>query len=184
MRKSILSFFLFAAVLLFAGGARAQGYRATITALVPASSATDIFTLVPTGGTKIVTITKVVVSCTQTTPGAIDLVFLKRSTADTAGTSSTPTIVKLDSQNPTSAASALAYTANPTAGTLVGNLSVYKLNCLGTSTASPEDLVIENFGYLNQGVILRGTGEQFAINLNSQTVTGGSFDIDIEWREN
>src|SRR5207245_3298811 len=112
-------------------------FRAGIIGLVPASSATDIFTIIGSSTRKILII-KVYVGCTQTTAGAIDVQFVKRSTADTAGTSTTPTMWAHDSGDPAATTTVRAYTANPTLGTLVGAVP-YKLACLATSTATPTD---------------------------------------------
>ncbi len=169
-------------LLLLAVACSAQSYSVVSIGLVPSATATDLFT-VTGSASKEVHITRIIVSCTQTTAGAIDLVLLGRSTADTLGTSTSPTIKKHDTQNAAATATVNAYTANPTVGTLDANIRSYKLSCLATSTATPQDIVIENFVGRGQDVVLRGTGQVFVISLNSQTVTGGSFDISIEWYE-
>ncbi len=156
-------------------------YSTSITALVPASSATDIFTITGSAS-KTIRILRVEVSGTQTTGGATELVLLKRSTANSSGTSTSPTAVAHDSNNPTASATINAYTANPTTGTLVGNIRAEKLFVAATTAAS--DKLFINFGSgPSQAVVLRGTSQVFAVNLNSATVTGGSFDINVEFSE-
>ena len=175
--KKLILFLLFLVLPL-----TAQTYSTTAT-ISPAASATDIFTITGSSS-RTIHITNVSIGCTQTTSGIINVILLKRSTADTAGTSTNPTKVPLDSTNTAASATVAAYTANPTPGTLVGNLKTYNINCLSTSATSPSDIIIQNFGAISdQNLVLRGTGEVFAINLNAVTVTGGSFDINVEWTE-
>jgi hypothetical protein len=99
-------------------------YVASKQGLASAASATDIAVLSGNASNTVI-VTKIMVSCTQTTAGIIDLILLKRSTADTAGTSTgSPTTVPLDSSNAAGSSSVLTYTANPTTGSLVGNVDV------------------------------------------------------------
>ena len=158
-------------------------YGASVQGLVPAASATDIFTITGVAG-KTVRITRIEVSGTQTTAGQVDVIILKRSTADTAGTSTAPTIVPHDRNNPAAGATVLAYTANPTTGNLVGNLRAGKLFVAAPATASPTTVLAFDYGTRpSQALVLRGTGDVIAVNLNAATVTGGSFNIGVEWTE-
>lgn len=160
-------------------------YRATAT-FAAAATPTDIFTITGSG-TKTVRITRVGISATETTSGEVNLTLLKRSTANTAGTSATPTIVPMDSADAAATAVVRNYTANPTLGTLIGNIQNLKFTipvvAVGGNDSSQTEL-IESFG-ANSGkpVVLRGTSEVFAVNLNSVTITGNSFSIWIEWGE-
>src|SRR5207245_6086953 len=110
--------------------------------IVPAASATDLVTIICSATRKILII-KVYVACTQTTAGTIDVQFVKRSTADTGGTSTTPALVPFDSGDPTATAVANAYTVNPTLGTITGVGWPYKLACLATGTATPTDMIYD-----------------------------------------
>jgi hypothetical protein len=158
------------------------GYSAAVQGLAPAATPTDVFTIAGSAS-KVILPTKIVISCTQTTAGAIDVLFIKRSTADTLGTSTAPTAVRHDSNSAAATATLAAYTANPTLGTAVGNVGTYKLACLAPATATPQDALIERFGPPGAPLLVRGTAEQLVVNLNSVTVTGGSFNIRIEWVE-
>lgn len=158
-------------------------YGASIQGLASVASATDIFTITGSA-TKTVRITRIEVSGVQTTAGQVDIIVLKRSTVDTAGTSSTPTIVPYDKNSPAATAVVTAYTANPTAGTLVGNIRAGKLFVAAPATASPTTVMALDFGTRPaQALVLRGATDQIAVNLNGVTVTGGSFNISIEWTE-
>ena len=172
------------------GSSRSAAYGAAKVGLVTATSATDIFTITGSA-TKIVRVKYISISATTTsaTPAALDVLLLKRSTANLTGTSTgSPTIVPYDSTSAAATATVLAYTANPgTLGTLVGTaLRNQKLmQMLATYTATdfpPDDKIIWDFG--THPIILRGITEVLAINLNAASATGtSSFDIDCMWTE-
>lgn len=157
-------------------------YAASVTALAPVASATDIFTI--TGSTtKIVRITRLRISGIKTTAGAdVDIQLIKRSTANTAGTSTTPTIIPYDSTSNAATAVINAYTANPTVGTAVGTLAVDSLWV--ALTTAQTGILEHNFGNRPaQAIVLRSNAEVLAVNLNGVTVGGGAFDIWCEFSE-
>lgn len=157
-------------------------YSAAITGLATAVSATDVFTLTGSA-TKTIRVTKVEVSGIATAAGAFTIQLLKRSTADTAGTSSTPTRVPHDSTSGAATATVLAYTANPTTGNLIGLVGLRKITL--TTAAGGLVNVPQYLDYTRneKAVILRGTSEVLAVNLNGVTVTGGAFDVAVTWTE-
>lgn len=170
--------------------AQIDGYKTTYNAtatFTAANTATDIFTI-NGSATKTVRVLRIGISATQTTSSEIALILLKRSTANTGGTSSTLTNVSYDSTNAAATASVKSYTANPTAlGTLVGNLRNIKFSipvvAIGGNASAQTELV-ESFGNgPGQALVLRGTAESLAVNLNSATVSGNSFSIWVEWTE-
>lgn len=147
-----------------------------------AAAATDI-ALIGGSATKTIYITKLIISGVQTTAGLPDISVVKRSTADTGGTSTVQTNVPHDSNDPAASASVLAYTVNPAAlGTSVGSIRRGFLPVAGaTSVVNP--VVTFEFGDKGKAIILRGIAQQLAVNLNGATLTGGSFDINFEWYE-
>lgn len=156
-------------------------YSATALGLSAANNATDIFTLTGSA-TKTITVTKLQISATQTTATSNNIVLLKRSTANTGGTSSTLTAVPMDSLSAAATATARSYTVNPTGlGTLVGNLRAHKLFI--PTTTGVANILDYKFGENDRPLILRGTGEVLAVNLNSTTLSGNNFNIFIEWTE-
>lgn len=166
-------------------------YSAAKQGLVAASSATDIFTITGSS-TKTIRVTRIELFATTTsaTPAALDVLLLKRSTANTAGTSTgSPAAIPHDSTSAAASATVLAYTANPTTGTLVGNIRAAKyMMALATQTATdfpmPQVLVWDFGARPSQGIVVRGTSEVLAINLNAATPTAtASFNISIEWTE-
>jgi hypothetical protein len=92
------------------------------------------------------------------------------------------TSVPHDSTNSAATAVINYYSANPTLGTLVGPVRSSKVfvspNPIQTGSKQWE------YGIRpSQTMVLRGVNEMLALNLNGGTVSGGSFDIDIEWTE-
>ena len=156
-------------------------YSATIFNLAPATLATDVFTITGSA-TKTIRITRITTSGTQTTGGSINVIILKRSTANTAGTFTAQIAVPHSSTSAAATATVLAYTANPTLGTLVGNVRSRKVFMNATTGASDE--YISEFGTRNsQAIVLRGINEVVAVNVNATTLAGESLDVSIEWTE-
>lgn len=156
-------------------------YVASKQGLATASSATDIAVL-PGNATNTVIVSRVSMSCIQTTAGIIDVQLIKRSTADSGGTSGAMTVVPLDSGNAAGVSAPLTYTANPTLGTTVGSIDTQKIGVMAAATATPNDVYIWTPAP-GQSVVLRGTAQQLAINLNGVTVSGSSCDINFQWVE-
>jgi len=160
-------------------------YSASITALASAASCTDLFTITGSA-TKTVRITRLEISGQATTAAAVQIVLLVRSAANLTGTSTAPTLVPHDSASAAATAVVKAYTVNPgTLGTLVGNIKVAYvfLAAPATATVGSEPLFLDFGVRPSQAIVLRGTSQVLAINLNAATVTGGAFDINIEFTE-
>jgi hypothetical protein len=119
----------------------------------------------------------------QTNDGNLDVYLLRRSTANSGGTSTATTAVSWDSTNVAATAAALSYTANPTAGTLVGNLDAqYIFVPALAKTAGGIYYFPSNIDPTEQqDIVLRGAGEVLAINFNGVTVTGGTFNCTFQW---
>lgn len=159
-------------------------YSASVTALASAASCTDLFTITGSA-TKTVRITRIEVSGQATTAAAAQVVLLVRSTANTSGTSTAPTIVPHDSNSAAATAVVKAYTVNPTTGSLVGNIrnDYVFLAAPATATVGSDKLFLDFGTRPSQAIVLRGTTQVLAINLNGATITGGAFDINIEFTE-
>lgn len=157
-------------------------YSAAIKAFSPGLAATDIFTISGTAG-KRVCVTLIEITGTQTLTGTIDVVILKRSTANTGGTSTTLTNVPHSSSIPSAGATVKAYTANPTVGTLVGNVRTGKLllPAVGVLT-SP---LVFSLGVPPSAELLcvDGASESICINFSGSTPVGANLDINVEWIE-
>lgn len=160
-------------------------YRAAVVTLNAANNPTDIFTITGSA-TKTIRVRKIGIEGTQTTASYANVLVLKRSTANSGGTSTLLTNVPMDSDNAAATATVRSYTANPTLGTLIGNITTKKLV---VNTASPGTGAVDNdtvfyFGSeFSKSVVLRGTAEVLSINLNATTLAGNSFNIWVEWTE-
>jgi len=143
--------------------------------VVPVTGATDLVTII--GSTKLVRLVRVVFSATILTTainGSVSIV--KRSTADTAGTSTAPALIPLDSGNAVATAVVAAYTANPTLGTTVGTIWQSKYLYSPAATGNPAVLVAD-FQGMQQAATLRGVTQQLALNLNGVAfASAGSVD--------
>ena len=158
-------------------------YAAAIAGLVSAATATDIFTITESA-TKTIRILRIIFSISTTTGSGLSFTaqLIKRSTANSGGTSTSPTVVAHDSNDAAGTAVVRAYTANPTLGTTVGSIRAER------TEAAPQgitrDRVVWDFGVRNgRAIVLRGTSEVLAVNFNSTTITGPVIGASIEWTE-
>lgn len=151
--------------------------------VVPVTGATDLVTIIGSA-TKLVKLIRVVFSGTIATAaisGSVSIV--KRSSADTAGTSTAPTIIPLDSSNAVVTAVLAAYTANPTLGTTVGTIWQAKYLYVIAASGNPAILTID-FNQLGQAGTLRGVTQQLALNLNAVAfASAGSVDYSFVFTE-
>lgn len=163
----------------------AQGntYSANITALAPAASATDLLYI--TGkASGIVSVRKLYCSGVSTANAAAVLKVVKRSAANTLGTSTTPTKVPYNSAYGLAAGAVVrAYTANPTVGTAVGDVAVGELVTGPAASATVVNPTLV-FDFTNQNIILNGAAEGLAINGNGASFTSGAaLNCGVEWQE-
>ena len=147
-----------------------------------AASATDVFTITGSASTT-VRITRISFSGTQTTGAMRDVLVIKRSAANTGGTSATPNKVPHDSTFPASTATVRNYTANPSGlGAAVGTIRSQKV-LVSAATAVAGEFIMDWGPRNSQAPVLRGTSEVLSINLNGVTSTGNSLSTSIEWTE-
>jgi len=139
--------------------------------------------VMPGNATNTVLLYAVRVSCLQTTAGQVTLYLIKRSSADSSGTPVSMTAVAQDSNSTAASSAPVTYTANPTTGSAVGNVDVYSFGCMAAATTSPNDIYISPADWRMKPIVLRGTAQQVAVNLNGVTVTGGAFTVTFDWIE-
>jgi hypothetical protein len=157
-------------------------YSASVT-VAPAATATDVVTLAGSATTTI-RITLVRISGISTTAITTQVLLIKRSAANTGGTSAALTRVPHDSNSAAATAAGLSYTVNPTAlGAAVGTVRQDRLSFAVTGSVAQDPLVWDFGDRPAQAIVLRGTTQILAINLNGVTITGGSISVDIEWTE-
>lgn len=156
----------------------------SVTTLVtPGAAATDTFGVCGSAS-KTIRITYFTLSGTATAASAMYVQLLKRSTADTSGTTQAVTIVPNDSANAAATATATAYTANPTAGNSVGVVRNVTTTLTTAAGAIPASLYALPFGVENdQEIVLRGTAQCLYANQNGVTPTGESVAMTFQWTE-
>lgn len=164
-------------------------YSVSNRGLTSALTATDIF-VISGSATKIVKIVKLTFSGTATNQVIVDLLMLKRSTVNAGGTIVALTPIPYDSTNPSATATVKAYTLNPTTlGTLVGQIRSDKIFLPSTAPTGSTGIGtngIYEFKYgesFSQPITLRGINESLSLNLNSTTIAGSNFDINLEFTE-
>lgn len=158
-------------------------YVASTGVVGQAATATDVFTI-SGSGTKTIKVLKVYLDTTQTLSGTNIWILMKRSTANTGGTSTSLNRVSLDSTNAVSTNTVLVYSVNPAAlGTLVGNIAVTRVFSPPVGTFGDEYLW--DFSDPNkQPIVLRGTGELLTLNFNgAATPVGTVINIRAIWTE-
>lgn len=160
---------------------RKTTYVCVVPKFTPIASATDMVQIYGSG-TKTIKILLVELNYVATTTASSnDFYLIKRSTANTGGTATTPTALSLDSNNAASTAVVKYYASgsNPTTGTTVANLMMASLNPTYTNVASglPAWQVLYDWRNGGQACTLRGTGEGLVLNNNSQTLGGTSATI-------
>lgn len=162
-----------------------QTYSATQAQLTPAASATDFFTITGSA-TKTVYVKQIGCTGTSTAAASQIITAVKRSTADTLGTSTgSPAVVPLDSLNAAGTATVLAYTANPTTGTAVGSVDTGLLQTLAPASANVNGLFF-NYSDVSatQPVVLHGITEVLALNANGASFAAGtSITCKVVWSE-
>lgn len=163
-------------------------YSLATARFTPAATATDVFIL-NGSATKTVKVTRIILSGNRTADAnEINYNIVKRSTANTGGTSATATNVPLDSNSAAATAVGKSYTANPAAlGTAVGTVDNRAVTMPQSNTPlQPAYVCLWEFGSLFESpIVLRGTAEGVAINLEGAALAAGAtdFQVTVYWTE-
>jgi len=147
-----------------------------------ANSATDVFTI-SGSSTKTIKILSLLFYLTATTGRNTTIIGVRRSSLNTGGTSTLLTNVANDTNNPAGTAIVRSYTANPTLGTLVGNMLTFGVYVSGGGTIGsiPFSYFIDNA--IEQPIILRGINQLFSVNMGGVSLNGNSARATIVWSE-
>lgn len=160
-------------------------YAASFVGLsVPQTAAMDAVCLTGSS-TRIIRVKHVEVSGTDATAQIANVVLVKRSTANSGGTSTTATVAPLDSANSAATAVLRGYTAAPTSGTSVGTVKAGTL-VLNAATGTTSGLQgwVFNPQTLTQEVVLRGVAQQACVNIPAAlTTAGASLNVSVMWTE-
>lgn len=158
-------------------------YSAAVNNFTLAASPTDVC-IIPGNASNTVYIKSISISGVKTTSGTTTIVLVKRSTANTGGSANALTSVAMDSGNAAASSVFSYYTANPTTGTLVGNISARQVAFLSNTATTDMNRTQWIFGdWLDQYAVLRGVAQSIAVNLAGVTQTGGTLSCEVEWME-
>lgn len=169
---------------LFTSTPQYNTYAGAWTAVTAAATATDV-ACISGSATKTVAVYQMQMTGVATTATSTDLQVVKRSTANTGGTTGAVTAVPKDSANPAATATVVYYTANPSAlGTAVGVMHADKYTFTAPTGAPANTIIPYKFGDPGtQPIILRGTAQSLCFNMNGVTPAGTVFSGDIVWTE-
>lgn len=157
-------------------------YSSSVSNIGVSALPTDVFTITGSA-TKTVRIKQVRLSGTETTGAVRDFDLVKRSTANSGGTSTSVTAVPHDSSNSAATATVKSYTVNPTLGTLIGVLRSDAWSIPAASLSGQTGVLIWDMGLNFQEIVLRGTSEVLAINCEGVTMAGNAMNFTVVWEE-
>lgn len=163
-------------------------YGVSTTPFTPPATPTDMATIFGSAS-KTVYVYAVSITTTQNTAGINRVYLIKRSAANSGGTSAAPTIVPYDSGNAAATATILNYTANPAGlGASVGNVCVQNMYSpiLATGTSSLVQDMYPRPGTfeLATPIILRGVAQGLCVNFNGAALPAGlSVIVNFIWTE-
>lgn len=162
-------------------------YSATSASFSAAATPTDVF-IINGSASKTIRIVSMRFNSLVGTALVKAVSLIKRSTANSGGTAVTTTIVPHDSNNSAATAVAQHYTANATLGNTVGTVNNVQLFFPAAATATSNAPILELLPIdlttgLPQPIVLRGTGEGLAINLNSSAATHTVCFAGVTWTE-
>jgi len=143
----------------------------------PPATPTDLCTIFGSG-TKTVRVLRAEVWLSQTTAGQNTFYFIKRSTANSGGTSTSPAIVPHDSNFAAATATVVGYSANPTTlGTSVGNVYRAVFRTPAPADISPGNTSPLVFDFTNSGqdsgIVLRGVAQGLCLSLAGVALPAG-----------
>ena len=153
--------------------------------ITPVATATDVVVL-SGSASKVIRVTKISIVGTATAASIYDHYVIKRTAANTGGTSTSKTAAQSDSTDAAQTATLLLYTANPSAlGTGISVEANKTYLAAGATPGAAALPIVYTFGTRNdKAIVLRGTAESIAINFGGQAVpSGASLYINIEWTE-
>lgn len=159
-------------------------YSAAAAGFALATLATDVSTI-QGSDTKTIKILRIeaAISTTSGSGGLLTVSLIKRSTANTGGTTTTLTNVPHDSSSSAGTAVVKNYTVNPTLlGTAVGTVRATRTGAFNSGMA-PSSLIWDFATRPSEAVVLRGTSEFLCLNLGTVSITGSVATFSIEWTE-
>lgn len=161
-------------------------YTYAISATAPYSSPTD-WIVIRGSASKTIKIMRVEVSGAATAATEVIATLKKHTIANTSGTSSNPTPVQHDSNDPAAAATVLLYSVAPTvdaSATIWKNVRMTLAVAPAATTVAPDRFVYDILAAPYEPLILRGVAQELALNFAGAAVpSGGVYDVAITWVE-
>lgn len=163
-------------------------YMASSPPITPVASTQDICSI-SGSATKTVKVRRIVISAVgAASPVTEPLVFIKRSTAYTAGAGTAIAQVPYDSVNSLTGSASNAgtvgmleaWTSNPTSGTVVGAV-LETLFFIGATAATGHEYRFD-YGVLGSPIVLRGVAQNLGVNFAGNTISG-AITCNFEWTE-
>lgn len=157
-------------------------YGAAVTGISLAANPSDIL-MIQGSASKIIRVKSLVLNGNSATTGGYPALIVRRSTANTGGTSVVLGGFQHDTIDPAASAVVRYYTANPTAlGTVVGNLHGGRFVA---SQANNLDRLILQYSWQNdKAIVLRGVSDFLCVNLGGAALAAATtVDIDLLWTE-
>lgn len=154
-----------------------------VATMAPAATPTDVLEIVGAAN-KTIEILQIDVTGVIGTSNGIPMDLIKRSTANTGGSSTNATIVPASSADPASSATVKQYTANPSLGTAVGTVKSYNFTIL--SATSTTHRLINSFISNNepfQPLTLLAANETLCVNLKGVATPPTSLTFTIRFAE-
>ena len=159
-------------------------YRYSASAQTPAATPTDLV-IIQGSATKTVRVKRIRLGGIATTAGSMPVQLLRRSAANTGGTSAAVVAGKHDTTdaNATAVVSLYSVNAGSLGATAGGPIASARL-WLPLSTGQPFPVVLDFCDLEDKAFILRGVADFLAINFGGATVpAGGVVDFTIECEE-
>lgn len=164
-------------------------YASVSTSFAPVASATDIWDFFGSAS-KTIKIHKITyLYRSGSSAVAHDAKVIRRSTANSSGTSANCDVVKLDTSSAAASGQPRSYTANPTLGSTVGAVAVFGQPSFGAAGAigsagfaAGQPIVIFESSPLRAPITIRGTAEGIGLNVGGVSI-GGTVIVAVEWTE-
>jgi hypothetical protein len=158
-------------------------FMAASAPFTPGVTPQDVFTITGSA-TRVVHVTRMALMTVQTSAGMNAWALVKRSTANSGGTSVLVTAVPADDAFPAATATVRQYTANPTAGALIGNVWSGRVAAPAPASAVTDSEVSPLTDRISP-ITLSGTADVLAWNFGGVALPAGlSVQASVWWTEN
>jgi hypothetical protein len=160
-----------------------EGRKATYSAFASFTAVAGDIAVLPGSASKTIRVTRVEVSFVTTGTAAIETVQLvKRSAADTGGTSAAMTAVPHDSNFAGASAAPLNYTVAPTPGAAVGTIRGVQFNDASSALPGGNSWIWDFGTRPSAAIVLRGVAQMLCVSLPTAVATQTA-QVSFEWSE-